>query len=172
MGLTSKQQMFASEYLLDLNATAAAKRAGYSARSAEKIGYELLEKTGVRAEVERLMRARQVRLEISSDGVIQEIAAIAFGSVSDVLDLNAKSIELKSAQEISALAFKSIKSIQKNKHGVSIHMHDKISALRLLADHLNLFVKENSNEKNLEAENRKDVLDRVSGLLKKMSSRA
>ncbi len=47
--LTPKQKRFVAEYLVDLNATAAAKRAGYSEKTAEQVGYQLLQKTTVPA---------------------------------------------------------------------------------------------------------------------------
>lgn len=49
--MTDKQQRFVDEYMVDLNATQAAIRAGYSAKSAEKIGHQLLEKTRVSNEI-------------------------------------------------------------------------------------------------------------------------
>ena len=56
--MTDKQQRFVDEYMVDLNATQAAIRAGYSAKSAEKIGHQLLEKTRVSDEI----RKRKARL--------------------------------------------------------------------------------------------------------------
>ena len=76
--LTSKQQRFVEEYLIDLNATQACIRAGYSSRNADKIGSELLGKTGVSAAVERAKARRAARTEITQDRVLQELAAIGF----------------------------------------------------------------------------------------------
>lgn len=53
MALTAKQQRFVEEYLVDLNATQAAIRAGYSAKNADKIGPELLGKTRVAEAINR-----------------------------------------------------------------------------------------------------------------------
>ncbi len=69
--LTAKQDTFCREYLVDLNATAAARRAGYSAKNADKIGSELLGKTGVAARVCELQAEAATRNEISLDDVIQ-----------------------------------------------------------------------------------------------------
>ena len=69
--LTPKQDTFCREYLVDLNATAAARRAGYSARNADKIGSELLGKTGVAARISALQAEAAKRNEITLDDVIQ-----------------------------------------------------------------------------------------------------
>ncbi len=71
MSLTPKQARFVEEYLLDLNATQAAIRAGYSARNADKIGPELLGKTRVAEAVKAAQQARSGRTEITQDEVIQ-----------------------------------------------------------------------------------------------------
>jgi len=73
MALTRKQETFVREYLVDLNATQAAKRAGYSARNADKIGHELLGKTGVAAAVQNAMDERAERTAITADYVLEGI---------------------------------------------------------------------------------------------------
>ncbi len=69
--LTAKQDTFCREYLVDLNATAAARRAGYSARNADKIGSELLGKTGVAERISELQAEAAKRNEVTLDDVIQ-----------------------------------------------------------------------------------------------------
>ncbi len=69
--MTPKQARFVEEYLIDLNATQAAIRAGYSARNADKIGPELLGKTRVAEAVKAAQQARTERTEITQDEVIQ-----------------------------------------------------------------------------------------------------
>ena len=69
--LTPKQACFVEEYLIDLNATQAAIRAGYSARNADKIGPELLGKTRVAEAIQEAKETRSERTEITQDEVIQ-----------------------------------------------------------------------------------------------------
>ena len=71
MDLTPKQQRFVLEYLVDLNATQAATRAGYSAKNADKIGPELLGKTRVAEAIAQAVKARSERTEITQDEVIE-----------------------------------------------------------------------------------------------------
>ncbi len=69
-GLTAKQDRFCREYLVDLCATAAARRAGYSTRNADKIGSELLGKTRVAARIAELQAEVSERNEITVDRVV------------------------------------------------------------------------------------------------------
>ena len=78
MALNPKQERFAAEYLIDLNATQAAIRAGYSAKTAYSQGERLLRHVEVAQAVQAGQKARAVRTEITQDRVLQELARIAF----------------------------------------------------------------------------------------------
>ena len=78
MALTEKQRRFVAEYLVDLNATQAAIRAGYSSKTAHSVGHENLRKPEISAAVQEAMKAREQRTEITQDRVLQELARIAF----------------------------------------------------------------------------------------------
>lgn len=71
--LTAKQRVFVAEYLKDLNAAAAARRAGYSEKTADRIGAQLLGKTWVAAAVAEAMKARAARTEIDQDRIVREL---------------------------------------------------------------------------------------------------
>ena len=71
--LTPKQAMFVKEYLLDLNATQAATRAGYSARTANEQGARLLANASVQAEIQKAMALRSERTDIDGDYVLRTI---------------------------------------------------------------------------------------------------
>lgn len=71
--LTAKQEMFCKEYLVDLNATQAAIRAGYSKKTANVIGPENLAKPCISQYIQELMNKRSERVEISSDWVLKGI---------------------------------------------------------------------------------------------------
>ena len=77
--LTPKQQRFVQEYLIDLNAAASARRAGYSFRSADaaaRTGCRLLRQEAVRQAIRRAMLERQKRTEISADYVLSTLMEI------------------------------------------------------------------------------------------------
>ncbi len=90
MKLTPKQERFVQEYLVDLNATAAAKRAGYSEKRASELGYQLLQKTTVQAAIGEAMQNRSRRTEITQDYVIEKLKEITDKDASDVQDSDLK----------------------------------------------------------------------------------
>ena len=92
--LTDKQRTFVAEYLVDLNATRAAIRAGYSARNADKIGPELLGKTRVAAVIAEEQTKRAERTELTQDRVLEELKRIAFGDLRDAVVWGPSGIEL------------------------------------------------------------------------------
>ncbi|OZB07103.1 MAG: hypothetical protein B7X61_15770 [Gallionellales bacterium 39-52-133] len=71
--LTIKQETFVAEYLVDLNATQAAIRAGYSAKTANEQGSRLLANVSVQKLIQERMSQRAERLEITSDYVLNTI---------------------------------------------------------------------------------------------------
>ncbi|MGO4840156.1 terminase small subunit, partial [Rhizobiaceae sp. 2RAB30] len=75
--LTPKQARFVEEYLIDLNATQAAIRAGYSQRYANDQAAQLLTKPQIRAAIDRKKVSRSERTEVTSDRVLREIASMA-----------------------------------------------------------------------------------------------
>ena len=79
--LTPRQRRFCEEYLVDLNASAAARRAGYSVTTAYSIGQENLKKPEIATEIQRRMEARSKRTEITADQVVTELGKIAFANM-------------------------------------------------------------------------------------------
>lgn len=77
MGLTAKQEAFCYEYLIDLNATQAAIRAGYSKKTAGSVGNENLQKPEIAEVIQEALDARSKRTEITADYVLQGIQEIA-----------------------------------------------------------------------------------------------
>ncbi len=71
MSLTPKQARFVEEYLIDLNATAAAKRAGYSAKTAEVQGCRLLRKVQVQQSIQKGQEALSERTLVAQDDVVR-----------------------------------------------------------------------------------------------------
>ena len=74
MTLTAKQQRFVEEYLVDSNATQACIRAGYSAKTADKQGWQLLVKTSIAAAIALAQADRTARTHITMDYVVQRLA--------------------------------------------------------------------------------------------------
>jgi phage terminase small subunit len=74
--LTPKQEAFVREYLVDLNATQSAIRAGYSAKTAESIGLQLLRKTQVAAAIAQAKAKRAERVEVTADYVLRNLTEV------------------------------------------------------------------------------------------------
>lgn len=146
--LTEKQHRFVEEYLIDLNATQAAIRAGYSTKTAKDIGCENLAKPNIRACIDMEIAERSKRTGINQDRVIRELARLAFVNANDVIDMDEASIKCNASEDdTAAIASVKVKTIPtKEGDGVEreIRLADKLKALELLGKHLGMF-KENVN---------------------------
>ena len=79
--LTAKQERFCTEYIIDLNATQAAIRAGYSVKTANRIASENLSKPDIQKKIQKLQQDRATRTEITQDRVLKELAGIGFAPI-------------------------------------------------------------------------------------------
>lgn len=137
--MTKKQKRFVEEYLIDLNATQAAIRAGYSPATAKEIGCENLTKPNIAAAVSQAMAERSRRTGINQDRVLQELARIGFAKITDVVDPETAKIRVDASDDDLA-CIQSIK-IKPNEFGTEreVKLYDKKSALVDLGKHLGLF---------------------------------
>lgn len=74
--LTDKQKEFVRQYLVDLNATQAAVRAGYSVKTAYRQGADLLQKTSIREAIEKAQAKRARRVEVTQDYVLSNLVEV------------------------------------------------------------------------------------------------
>ncbi len=138
--LTPKQERFVDEYLVDLNATAAAKRAGYSEKSASRIAIELLNKTHVSAAIQARRDKLRGKLEITQEAVLQELASIAFANGTDFVTVTGAGLLcVKATSEVPKNKLPAIAGIKYSQLGIEIKLHDKVRALELLGKHLGVF---------------------------------
>lgn len=92
--LTDKQKRFVEEYLVDLNATQAAIRAGYSKQTAYSIGQRLLKKVEVQEAIQQAQNKRSERTQITQDEVIRRLIEnvdISMGKKATVITIPSKS---------------------------------------------------------------------------------
>lgn len=138
--LTNKQSMFVKEYLIDLNATQAAIRAGYSAKTAGWIGPQLLGKTHIAAAIQSQMDKRAAKIEITAERVLQEIAKMAFANMQDLYDEHGI---LKPISELPREVAAAVQSVKVNLTEAcavqEVKLWDKKGSLELLGKHLVLF---------------------------------
>jgi len=96
--LTERQKMFCKEYIVDLNATQASIRAGYSEKTAKQIGSENLSKPYLQEEIARLMKSREERVKLTADKVLEDIERVrtlAEGSEQYSVSLKASELQGK-----------------------------------------------------------------------------
>ena len=146
--VTKKQKRFVEEYLIDLNATQAAIRAGYSQKRASEIGYQLLQKTTVQAAIRKAIQDRERRTEITQDMVVQELAKVAFANgtaYARVIGGGAQ-VELTDTDKLTADQRAAISCIKEGRFGIEVSTYDKVRALELLGKHLGLFDKQGGGQ--------------------------
>jgi phage terminase small subunit len=142
--LAPMQKRFVHEYLVDLNATQACIRAGYSARNADKIGPGLLGKVRVSQAIQEAMSIRAKRTGITQDRVLSEIARLAFFDPRKLYDESGNLIPIHKLDDDTAAAIAGMDVVVTN-DGESvvqikkIKQWDKNSALEKLGKHLKLF---------------------------------
>lgn len=141
--LTPKQRRFVEEYLIDLNATQAAKRSGYSEKTAHVIGTENLSKPAIQQAVHAAQKERSERTGITADRVLEELAKIGFADIRKAVDWNGADVSLRSSEEIDDMTAAAISEVSLTQAGVKIKMIDKKGALDSLGRHLGLFVDRN-----------------------------
>lgn len=137
--MTKKQKRFIEEYLIDLNATQAAIRAGYSPKTAKDIGCENLAKPNISDALDKAMAERSRRTGINQDRILLELARIGLAKITDVVDPDTGKI-LPDASDDDLACIQSIK-IKPNEFGTEreVKLYDKKSALVDLGKHLGLF---------------------------------
>lgn len=142
--LSKKQKRFVEEYLIDLNATQAAIRAGYKrSEYTDTNASKILENTRIAEEIEKAMAERSRRTGINQDRVILELAKMAFVSIDDVVDVTTGAVKEDATKEdlacIQSIKYKNATGV----NGVSVEREvriaDKKACLELLGKHLGMF---------------------------------
>lgn len=140
--LNERQKRFADEYLIDLNATQAAIRAGYSEKTATKIGAENLTKPDIAEYIERRKKARIDRTQITQDFVLMELMKIATADGTDFATVGKRNrVTLTPTDDLPPEKRAAVATIKKGKNGIEVKTYDKLKALELLGKHLGMFEK-------------------------------
>lgn len=142
--LTDKQKRFVEEYLIDLNATQAAIRAGYKqSEYVDTNASKILENTRVKEAVDKAIAERSRRTGINQDRVIKELARIAFVNPHNLINSNDASIKTEASEDdlacIQSVRVKTSTSEGGSSTEREIRLNDKMKALELLGKHLGMF---------------------------------
>ena len=142
--LNAKQKRFVDEYLIDLNATQAAIRAGYKKTEyTDTNANKLLENTRIREAIDKAMAERSKRTGINQDRVIQELARIAFVNPQNVINAEDGSVREDATEDdlacIQAVKVKTVSGDKGYSEEREVRLNDKMKALELLGKHLGMF---------------------------------
>jgi len=159
MALNNQRKMFVKEYLVDLNATQAAVRAGYSERTANEQATRLMTNPDIQAAIQKEMKKREHRTDITADKVLSEYAKIGMSDVTDYLQVVTERVLvdrtaegepiseikqlvlLKDTDSIPKDKLAAISEIKQAKDGsISFKLHDKVRALDSIGKHLGMFI--------------------------------
>lgn len=164
--MTKKQKRFVEEYLIDLNATQAAIRAGYSPLTARDIGCENLTKPNIQEAIDKAIAERSRRTGVNADRVVRELAKIAFVNAGEIVDFDT-AILMDKISEDDMAAIQSVKVKTFGEDGVEreVKLADKLKALELLGKHLGLFKDKVELDGNVKADMSalSGVLDQLKG---------
>ena len=141
--MTPRQHRFVEEYLVGLNATQAARRAGYSAKSAAGRGSRLLRNPAVAAAIEKAQDLRAARTQVSADRVVTELAKVAFGDPRRLFSWGPGGVELRESSELTEAEAALVSEVSETRTAAGgtrrVKLHCKMTALTALGKHLGLF---------------------------------
>lgn len=141
--LTAKQALFVQEYLIDLNATAAAERAGYSRKTAAQTGFENLRKPEISAAVQAAMQERARSTGITQERVLNELARVAFGDKRKLMKWGPSGVSLVDSESLADDDAAQVSEVSETTSAtggsLKLKTHDKVKALELLGRHLGIF---------------------------------
>jgi len=146
--MTPRQARFVAEYLIDLNATAACLRAGYSPRGAAQAAERLLRNVEVAAEVAKKTQRQLAKADLSAARTLEEMRRLAFSNVRSLFDDRGNLRPIQDLTEEEAACIASIEVIIKNAqagdgHTDTVHrikVWDKPRTLEMLGKHFALLV--------------------------------
>lgn len=140
--LTDKQKKFVEEYLIDLNATQSAIRAGYSPKTANEQGARLLANVSIQEAISKAMAERSRRTGINQDRIVQELARIAFVKITDVVDLDGEINTNASDDDLACIESYKVEdsdSVNGSSSKREVKLASKIKALELLGKHVGMW---------------------------------
>lgn len=153
--LTPKQERFCQEYIIDLNGTQAAIRAGYSKKTAYSISEENLRKPEIKTRIEELQAELRERNKLKADDVIQELRALAFWNIKDFITTNNQvndlsTMEREALKPVAGIKVKkeirTIGEMELTEITTELKLTDKRAALVDLGRHLGIFKEDNEQK--------------------------
>ncbi len=155
--MNERQGRFVLEYLVDLNATQAAERAGYSKKTAHSIGHRLLSNVEIAAAIAKAQGERAHRTQVTVDRVLEELAVLSFSNIWDYQIDDSGHVVL--AADAAPEAIRAVSSIKRRRRVIprkddediveietEIRLWDKPATLRLTGQHLGMYVEKREHK--------------------------
>lgn len=188
--LTSKQERFCLEYVIDFNATRAAMSAGYSEHTAKDIGCENLSKPNIQDRLKELKAKTVDKLEITHEDIVRELMGFATLDTANIVSVESNSyvvdeggknekrvskqtVTVKDFEELTPIQRRAIKSVKNTKDGIVVEFFPKDKAFEMLAKHIGFYEKDNKQKVIIEKDYSNltnEELVALSSLEKKASS--
>lgn len=173
--MNARQERFVAEYLIDLNATQAAIRAGYSAKTAQQIGSENLSKPVIAAAIAAGQAKAADKAGVTAERIVTELAKLGFSNMQDYMKSTADGDpyldfsnltrdQAAALSEVTVEDFKDGRSDQREVRRVKFKLADKRAALVDLGKHLGMFIDRSENKTTLAAD------DTIAGLFERVAS--
>lgn len=151
--LSAKQLRFVEEYLIDLNASQAAIRAGYSKNTATQIGCQNLTKLNIQNAIADAIKARSERVEVNQDEVLRFWAAIMRANLADYVKLDGNSVRIdftnttdEQLRNLADITYDEAEAGGVITRKTKLKLKDTLRASEMVGRHLNMFEKDNSSK--------------------------
>lgn len=159
MSLSPKQKRFVAEYLIDLNATEAYKRAGYKdTPSAHANAARLIANDSIQQAIQEALATRASKSEVEQEDILKELGYLGFSDIGEILDFSGDTFRLRRPKDIPERARRAISSLKVKRSVIGsgddaqeievleFKLWDKASALHKLGQHLGMFAQKHEHE--------------------------
>jgi len=153
--LTDKQEMFCKEYLVDLNATQAAIRAGYSEKTANVTSCEYLSKPSIASRIADLKAKRSEKVEVQAEDILRHLNVLRNSNIKDYIEIktiiggteenpvNIQVVEFKDFSKLTEEQLMCIDSVKNTAHGIELKLHGKNWTIDQINKHIGFYEKDN-----------------------------
>ncbi|MEI7673205.1 MAG: terminase small subunit [Deltaproteobacteria bacterium] len=140
MALTPQQELFVRQYVLDLNATKAALRAGYAKKYARQQGSYLLSKIDIQAAIKARLERRYEKVDIKTDDVLRLMRKFAFTDLSGVFEVRGGRCYITDTAHLSEDQMACISEIKQTAEGIQVKLISREKMVELLGRHMGMFM--------------------------------
>lgn len=137
--LTDRQKRFVDEYIISLNATQAAIKAGYSPKTSYSMGQRLLKNVEIQTALQNKQQRLECKTEITQERILKELANVALANATDYVTITDGGVQTINTADIPPDKLAAIAGIKQTQTGIEIKTRDKLKALELLGKHLGMF---------------------------------